>query len=234
MNTAGNWDRPPAVAQRILNAVLPDSHREVVAGDLEEAYTAFAEQEGVWKANWWYRKEVAITLCHGARWRLAAWLRKNTSSTITQENRMLPVGTATNRPLAFAVSIGVLGYAISFALIPVFLPRIIERSGHDGWWMRVLLMEVCGYGLLFLATTLFLRAERVSLFSQRLALSIGAFLTMMALQHGVPIAFGIAMRRHPLMDTQQLTFAAIWLATGIVSSVVVARVAGASRIPAAS
>ena len=186
MSADGDRLPPPALAQRILLAVLPDSHREAVVGDLDEMYTELADRANSRRATWWYRKEVAITICHGARWRLAAWLRKTTSSPIPQEECVLPIGTATNRPVAFALSMGVLGFAASFVIYSL-IGLIVHVAGR-GWWLHPMFMQGCVYGLLFPTIALYLRAERVVAFSQRLALSLGAFMTMVVLQYAIPLA----------------------------------------------
>jgi hypothetical protein len=141
------------IAERLLTLLLPRDYCDALIGDLREE-----------DAGSLYWREVAVAVAAA----IVRTLLGTRNETVSKEEVMAALGTATHRPVAFALSLGVLGGG---ALITTM---VISRRGP-----YVLL----AYAAIVLVTAIILRAEFVQPFSRRFLLSLGAFMLATLILH---------------------------------------------------
>jgi len=134
------------IAERLLTVLLPRDYCDALIGDLREE-----------DAGSLYWREVAVAVAAA----LIRTLLGTRNENVSKEEFMATIGTATHRPVAFALSLGVLGGG---ALITT---TIMSRRGP-----YILL----AYAAIVVVTAIILRAEFVQPFSRRFLLSLGAFM----------------------------------------------------------
>jgi hypothetical protein len=171
--------------------LVPPDYREALIGDLrEEAATVTI-----------YWLEVAIAI--------ASALKK----TIYEEKLMTSIGTATHRPVAFALSLGLLGGG---ALITTAV------VSHRGW------LVFLPYAAIVILSAVILRAETVNPFSRRFSLSLGAFMVATLIFY----LFVGAVKAHSLLTISILGHAwriGLMLLIGSILSAAVAQLTATSN-----
>ena len=139
--------RSPRIAERLLTWLLPGDWRDALIGDLHE------EAARTTRIHPLYWREVAVAL--------AGAIRRMLLPTRAKEELMSVTGTATHRPVAFALALGVLGGG---ALITT------------AWLTARGPIIFLPYAAIVLAAAFFLRIEAVRPLSRRFLLSLGAFM----------------------------------------------------------
>jgi hypothetical protein len=169
--------RSQRLAEWLLSTLLPLQCRDALIGDLrEEASAATAT-----RIQFLYWREVAVAL---------AGAIKRTLVQAIEEDLMTVIGTATRRPVAFALALGVLGGG---ALI---VTTWITSRGQ---------MIFLPYVAIVLASVFFRRTEAVTPLSRRFALSLGAFMlaTLILYVFIAAVAVPKAARARSLADARR-------------------------------
>jgi glucose uptake protein GlcU len=134
------------IAEHLLMVLLPREYRDALIGDLrEDAVTSL----------YWREVLVAVVAV------VIRMLVTRRNDDVNKEDVMATIGTATRRPVAFTLSLGVLGGG---ALITT------AAVSHRGWFVFL------PYATIVVLSAVILRAETVRPFLRRFLLSLGAFM----------------------------------------------------------